>query len=92
MKIANACYAILLACTLLQLAPARANNRSPGPAIEAYVAPPILFPSEGSYPDGDAAQYRPLAAYTRPGGDLLGNVPVRDKSGRHTGTFYSRGC
>lgn len=72
MKFANACYVILLAATLLQLA--RANDRSSGPAIEAYVAPPSLFPPEGSYPAGAAAQYRPLEAYTLLDGDLLGHV------------------
>jgi hypothetical protein len=43
-------------------------------AIEAYIAPPLLFPEDGEYPEGAARLYKPFPVHASPDGKLVGHV------------------
>lgn len=43
-------------------------------AIEAYIAPPLLFPEDGAYPEGAKRLYQPFPVHASPDGKLVGHV------------------
>lgn len=67
--------AIAAACAgLIGLAYAAMKKLSapPNVAIEAYIAPPMLFPEDGVYPGGAARKYKPFPVHAGPDGKLTG--------------------
>jgi hypothetical protein len=76
-KTAGIGLAVLAACAgAIAVAYAAWKEAPPPPAvaIEAYIAPPLLFPEDGTYPQGVARQYRPFPVHASPDGKLVGHV------------------
>ncbi len=44
------------------------------PAVVAYVAPPSIFPPDGTFPKGGAKAYKPYPVHASPDGALVGHV------------------
>ena len=64
-----------LACTLAFLAALPiAQAASSAPPMEAWVAPPSIFPPDGVFPKGGAKAYRPYQVHASPDGPALGQV------------------
>lgn len=69
--------AILAACVALIAGTYAAATMYTAPknvAIEAYIAPPLLFPDGGEYPEGAARLYKPFPVHAGPDGKLVGHV------------------
>jgi hypothetical protein len=44
------------------------------PPVEAWVAPPSIFPPDGNFPKGGAKAYKPFPVHASPDGALVGHV------------------